>query len=112
MYETASKWQRVRDIDARSLAPAPKVSHRVRKRGNTASNEAIKHVMACTAAHAVRGKEEQARWQRGLGNAYQIDMRSSTTLVVRVLVQAATRVLADLELGLPSGTTARARVED
>jgi hypothetical protein len=68
--------------------------------------------MACTAAHAVRGKEEQARWQRGLGNAYQIDMRSSTTLVVRVLVQAATRVLADLELGLPSGTTARARVED
>ena len=30
----------------------------------------------------------------------------------RVLVQAATRVLADLELGLPSSITERARVED
>jgi len=40
------------------------------------------------------------------------DSPSLTTLVVRVLVQAATRGLQDLELGLPSGTTESARVED
>ena len=53
----------------------------------------------------VRVRQRPQRHTRG-------DSPSLTTLVVRVLVQAATRVLAGLELGLPSGTTERARVED
>ena len=53
-----------------------------------------------------------ARGHQRPSAAHRGDSPSSTTLVVRVLVQAATRVLADLELGLPSGITSRARVED
>ena len=53
-----------------------------------------------------------ARVRQRPSAAHRGDSPSLMMLVVRVLVQAATRVLAGLELGLPSGTTERARVED
>ena len=53
-----------------------------------------------------------ARTRQRPSAAHRSDSPSLTTLVVRVLVQAATRVLEDLELGMPSGTTEKARVED
>ena len=53
-----------------------------------------------------------ARVRQRPSAAHRGDSPSLMMLVVRVLVQAATRVLAGLELGLPSGTTERAGVEE
>ena len=62
---------------------------------------------ACEGIHGIAcdgGKRDAGTHAPEALSGTRGDSPSLTTLVVRVLVQAATRILADLELGLPSGT--------